>query len=141
LLVLGGQPTSLDHALGFSDFLCVYPGTREGASPPTKFAVRLDESNVVKLSWDSLGGQASYTLVATRFDTSLTRSIPLTANQTSYEEDTLGRTTCYRLTARTVVAELGRADTVCAAPGIANLGSTGDLRDLGAALDQLRSSP
>jgi hypothetical protein len=102
--------------------------------------VELDDSAQVKLSWTPASNTTTQVLTATTFDGVPPREIPL-GLVSEYRDDTHGVATCYVLEARLGSVRLGRANTVCAVPGISTLGtpaaSTSAGRALGAAVERI----
>src|SRR5262249_46129010 len=131
---------SFNLVLGISDLLCFYSHSASGAHPPTSMRVRLDQSPTATLSWVAPGGQDHYTILATRFDGSGTHNIELTGDRIDFSENTTGLTTCYQVVAKAGGAEIGRASTACAAPGIASLPSSVQVGGMPAAVEQLGSA-
>ena len=129
LFVVGGHPPSYAQVLGISDLLCLLTGWSSG-NAPSQFQVRLDQSNLARLTWVGPGGQDGYQVIATRFDGTPNRTMSRAGNVTSLNDDTTGQTTCYQVVARAGNQDLGRTDFLCAAPGVADFpsGSAANLR-------------
>ena len=75
------------------------------------------------VTWAAPGGQTGYDLLATRFDGSPQRTLPQSASQTTFSENTGGATTCYQLAAKSGTSTIGRTDKLCVAPGSASFPS------------------
>jgi hypothetical protein len=126
LLVTVDNPPTLQGTRALSDLLCVYPGSGSGDAP-TQFNLRLNQSNVASLTWNTTGSRAetAYRLVVTKFNGTAPITLPLNAVQFSTQNSTGGVPTCYALQAINVATVIGTTDTLCAVPGIASVASAG----------------
>jgi hypothetical protein len=119
VMPVGGSPPSLDHALGSSDLLCVYPGTRSGIGAPGQLTARLNQTQTATLSWTApfIGGQSAFLLNALTLDGTPPRTVTLPPTQTSVTDDTHGSITCYSVAVLGGGDVLGYTDTICVVPG------------------------
>jgi hypothetical protein len=91
----------LDQAtpLGVSDALCLFPGTRSGATVPPEFTLRLNQSMTASLSWSTAAGADGYVLVALPLNGAPARFTALGGNDVAVTDPTGGVATCYLLVA------------------------------------------
>jgi hypothetical protein len=118
LPVAGSPPTVIAN----SDLLCTLGGTRAGLAT-TAIAVRLDQTNLARVSWTvpaALASQApAFTLVVLGGNTP--ELIPVPAGALQITHDTGGALRCYGVIVMAGGAPIGLSDVVCAIPGLARL--------------------
>ena len=117
VMAVGGTPPLVTNFLGFSDFLCLYPGGATGA-PATNLKVQLNQGPTATLNWSAPGGQTGYDLVVSTFDGQGPQTIGVDGALTSTMHHTGGQSTCYELRAKQGAKVTGVANRVCAVPGI-----------------------
>jgi hypothetical protein len=112
------------QVMGVSDVLCAVAGLRTATGMPQDFAIRLNQSNLARLTWSPPvgAGQTGYRLESVPLDGGPVRQVALPAAATSATDDTGGSPTCYALVATAGGSDIGKTDALCAFPGLSTLG-------------------